>query len=434
MGEYLADFRSRALPAALAPYFVRASSGTDKDLAGVYSTVLSGVPAFDGADGLILETASTTPLLWSSGFDNANWGKHNATAAADSGTAPSVSGFSELIVPSVANQRHRVEQTVLVVVSTTYTYSGFFKAGGYTIVALREGNVTGAYAQFDLTAGTVRSQGNGGVGTIVSLGDGWYRCSMTMTTTGAQTSYKADVYVLSSAQATSDPGNLLWVADGVSGIYGFDAQLEALPCATSPIPTTTAAVTRALAYLGRIPLTALGLASQNNEFTAHFGVKVPFSSAVDLGGRSYFGLSNAGQTQWMSIDFPAAGTVRLNTVIGAGSPFIDISGLTWAAGDVLNVRFAKGAAAGLILRVDESVGTNSGAGAKAVFSSAIADMNLNGRPTNLSASGLGFGTFRGFKVWGRALSDAELSALTLESLNQRVGSKYTMGLGLGLGL
>jgi len=193
-------------------------------------------------------------------------------------------------------------------------------------------------------------------------------------------------------------------------------QMEKLPAATSPVPASAAADTRAKAVIHQVPLTALGLASQDNEYTIHFAPKMLFSSAVSVGG--FFNIQIRDGTSVndrLAISIRDAGTVRLTGTVNGNAINLDVTGLTWAVGDVLNIRFSKGLTNGWILRVNSATAaTNTTANAKAAFGSPLTLLSLNQTTDGGSPH---FAVYRGFKIWNRALSDAELSALSASDLS-----------------
>lgn len=85
---------------------------------------------------------------------------------------------------------------------------------------------------YDTSNGT----GAGGI-TATSCGGGWWRLSMSYTATGAAEFLRINYMPASSSNS--------YAGDGVSGAYIWGLQLEVGSLATSYIPTTTVAVTRA---------------------------------------------------------------------------------------------------------------------------------------------------------------------------------------------
>ena len=106
--------------------------------------------------------------------------------------------------------------------------SVYAKAAERTQIALQLGADVGYY---NLSTGAVISGANA---SIVSVGNGWYRCIVT----GTPVNTNSLIYLASGGAAS-------YTGDGTSGVYIWGAQLEAGAFATSYIPTTSASVTRA---------------------------------------------------------------------------------------------------------------------------------------------------------------------------------------------
>ena len=194
--------------------------------------------------GLLIEQQSTNLLTYSSDYTQSVWTKLNSTVTATANIAPDGTQNAQLIIPSTASGGHNVYGLFTPSVSTAYTVTGYFKAGGYNFCTLYlNGTGLGAFSYFNLSTGALGTIGNAGTGstpsaTITSVGNGWYRCSLTQTsaaTVGScQVSYQAN---FADNQGT-------WTGNGYSGIYIWGAQLEALAFPTSYIPTVASQVTR----------------------------------------------------------------------------------------------------------------------------------------------------------------------------------------------
>ena len=232
--------------------FTRASSGTYTDSAGVIQTAATDVPRFDHNPttgeslGLLVEEQRVN-LITSSSDIAGFFTEQNSTATADAAAAPDGTVTADLLVPNTSPSSHTsFNASISFSASTTYSYSIFVKPNGYSWLQLL---FTGgfdnptAWVNFDLTgAGSFGFTGGGEISKeIESYPGGWYRCTITATS-GAAAAGGPAYLVLDSNRNGRDAN---YAGDNTSGIYLWGAQLEAGAFATSYIPTTTAAVTRA---------------------------------------------------------------------------------------------------------------------------------------------------------------------------------------------
>jgi hypothetical protein len=233
--------------------YTRASTATFVGSNGLIQTAASGAARFDHNPatgeslGLLVEEARTNRVTYSEQFDNAGWTKVDTTVTANATVAPDGTSTADKLVETAAIDQHRLQQVITVTANTVYTTSLFAKASERSRLRFGLFNSTitsGAYAEFNLSTGTISGQTTAGTATnvvysIVSLSNGFYRCSVSSTVDNSSTSITPLIGLLDASGSPSYTG------DGTSGIYIWGAQLEAGAFPTSYIPTTSATVTRA---------------------------------------------------------------------------------------------------------------------------------------------------------------------------------------------
>jgi hypothetical protein len=222
--------------------FSRAGAATRVNSDGFIEEVLSNVPRFDYSDGgcpsLLVEPQSTNLSLYSEDFTNANWIKTEVTITANVIASPDNAISADKIIESIVNTSHNLLDAFSVTNGLNYTFSIFAKASERKWIKLDSSSNANwsAGAFFDLENGVVGTI-DSGTAKIENYGNGWFRCSITglaNATTGV-----GSVIFLSTDSAT-----ISYAGDGVSGVYLWGAQIEALPYATSYIPTVASTVTR----------------------------------------------------------------------------------------------------------------------------------------------------------------------------------------------
>jgi hypothetical protein len=173
-------------------------------------------------------------LLWSQDWSNIVWTKSDVLTPTNAETAPDSTLTAWKIVPTAASSSvHRVAQFVAGTTAATHTISVYAKAAGYPKIGIREGNSTGAYATFDLSLGTLLEQ-SGAVGTITSVGSGWYRCAITFS---SGVGIRADIGPLPASYTSGIPV-FPFTGDGTSGTLLWGAQMELGSTATTYQPIT----------------------------------------------------------------------------------------------------------------------------------------------------------------------------------------------------
>jgi len=119
-------------------------------------------------------------------FDDAVWTKYQASVAANSTVSPDGTTTADSIINDGTNNFHGLRNAPFAAVSSPVTHSVYAKAGTLSNISLSLTSANpyttdGAVATFDLSAGIVsKTAGPAYVSsTITSVGNGWYRCSLT---------------------------------------------------------------------------------------------------------------------------------------------------------------------------------------------------------------------------------------------------------------
>jgi hypothetical protein len=217
------------------------ATATRVNSAGAIETVAANMPRItwergvDQCPNLLVEKSvvnlDTSPATF------AAWDLNNSGGVTISNVvATNPFGYANVpkIIPNAVSGQHRP--------FNAFTYSavgviwGIFKADGYNYLSFGEsGGLSGASTIFDLSTGTISTTGSATNPFIVSQGNGWYLCGITMLSTGSQTRF----IVVRNANSTAD-----YTGDGTSGVLCCHKQLEVKSFYSSPILLSGGSTTR----------------------------------------------------------------------------------------------------------------------------------------------------------------------------------------------
>ena len=221
--------------------FSRASTATRVNASGLIEEVASGLPRLDysgGCPSLLLEPQRTNLANWSEQADK--YLKVGATIGSNLAVSPDGYTNADSIIEDGTSGPHAFYNFGIAVFSAqAYTTSVFAKKGGRDWFSLSfYDGTTDKQAFFNLANGTAGSVSAGATSTITSIGNGWYRCTITATAT--PTGGGLAIYSANAEGSTSYAGT-----NGLNAGYFYGWQVEAGAYATSYIgPTLSTAVTR----------------------------------------------------------------------------------------------------------------------------------------------------------------------------------------------
>lgn len=210
---------------------------------------------------ILIEPAATNLIIKSQvfSFTGTGWENTGSTSVTDNAaTAPDGTTTACSVLINTANTGHGIfSDAMTTTASANYTGSAYFKYNGstqyVTLSVTGNGSTQWYAATYDLVNGTVTKTGAGALGvyvssSITSIGNGWYRCSVT----GNQTDTSS--FLTPIFNDNTSAGNPTYIGFGVEQFVGngtdtfliWGAQTESGNYLTSYIPTTGATATRAI--------------------------------------------------------------------------------------------------------------------------------------------------------------------------------------------
>jgi len=203
------------------------------------TTAKNGAPRFDHDPttgeslGLLVEESRENLLLQSEDFST-TWSESDASVSANQTIAPDGNATADKLVCGTGTPLFQGVVQSITATSSATRFSVYVKAAELDQIELRSFSPTNL-AVFELSTQQVLSQSGSPDPTITDAGNGWYRCSITSSSSGV-TSFRISLASGGSRTFTPILG---------AGLYLWGAQLEAGSFPTSYIPTEGSTVTRA---------------------------------------------------------------------------------------------------------------------------------------------------------------------------------------------
>jgi hypothetical protein len=227
--------------------FTRSTGGTRVNKDGLIEVVTNNKPRIDFLNdsngALLLEPQRSNLALYSNDLSNAAWDKSYSTITSNAAISPDGTTNANKVVETTDTGLHRAGQGAIAVTSgQVYTFSFYAKAAERNELELQRINTSGtvfnniSVTTADLILGTLSVGLNVTSSSINSVGDGWYRISLSLT---AIATGSGGLNI-----GMQKDGNVSYLGDGTSGVYIYGFQAEQGSYATSYIPTQGATATR----------------------------------------------------------------------------------------------------------------------------------------------------------------------------------------------
>ncbi len=376
--------------------FARSTTGTYFGSDGLIKTAAVDTPRIDhdpltgAVRGLLVEEQRTNRNTYSSGIGGTGYTNRLCSVVANAGPAPDGTTSMTKVVPNSGSAAFPGPYGVNTgIIEGTCTVSVFAKRldQRYAAVGFHNGSGYNATAVFDLDTGTLVATGwhptfaSSVTGTIIQLAGGIYRLTATVVCLGAVGMYG----YCCGGSAYGNPYNRQLTGDGTSGTLFWGMQVEANATASSYIPTTTSAVTRAADYAS---VTSLAVAARAPSYLAQAATLLSYNDNT-TGNVIQFRMEAGGT---LKAEVIAGGVTQASLALGtlsAGQQFS--AALSYAANDI------RGCLDGGTVQSDTSA------------SIPTVDRMMIGR----GAGGEWWNsTVLRNRYWSRALTNAELQALT----------------------
>jgi len=192
-----------------------------------------------GCPSLLLEKQSTNHILYSEDYSQTAWTKTGTAITTNQITSPDGTQNADLMTTNdAAGSVYRMYEANSAGSNAVCTTSVYFKYGNWQYVFIVCDNYVSApkWAVFDLINITNTFVSSGYTATITSVGNGWYKCTLTG-------EMKSTTYNQFGLAPTSTDYSNISIANGKT-LYIWGTQREQSSYPTSYISTTSASATR----------------------------------------------------------------------------------------------------------------------------------------------------------------------------------------------
>ena len=361
---------------------------------------LARIDYLDDAAGVLLTEPQSTNLVTNSN-DFSNASLDNAIITSNLLTSPSGLTNTNKVIASVANSTHSIFLIPSVSSSTKYTFSLYAKSDEYERLYIRQGTGTlpsAAVYELNGNGSVLETYGSPQDTSITNVGNGWYRITLTNTTSASGANFAPNIMGIPNSGYTATASSVTFLGDGTSGVYIWGAQLEEGSYATSYIPTVGVAATRLADVVNN--------AGDVNNFNSEEGVLfAEISALANNSTKKGISISDGTTANRIILRYDDASNRIKCIVISSG---VIQANMNTAAYDILDnlkiaVKFKENDFAlwvnGLEVVTDTSGNTFP--------TGTLSELNLDS--TTLEPF---YGKTKNIQVFDEALSDAELQTLT----------------------
>jgi hypothetical protein len=259
--------------------------------------------------------------------DTANWGETQLVIGENASVSPSgATDASDIIASAWSTAAHFTTRFyVAPSADTVMAMSLYAKAGAVNFLRLSIDSSSRAKSVFNLTDGSIVSTGGRHVSSYAEdVGNGWWRCVLVGTTSGASGNFI--VYAHDDLNGTT-----AWAGDGsATSISVWGAQVEEGTAATSLIPTYGAEATRQADAVADYVVTGLSAVDS-------FTLLMKYSPLSDA-RQSIFGVTDGGSN---SINWDSQRNASLHYIVDRGDAIGGTSDYDVSrSADVANMRVA----------------------------------------------------------------------------------------------